>query len=106
MQNWTALLGLEQGVRVRHTSKSWIVHVSVIRGKNAAEIYGLAMNLSNRIAVALAKKYGVVLAEGVFVGGVSGLLRIRTILGHGLVIFFCSCLNGVSVLLDSNVSPV
>ena len=69
MQNWTALLGLEQGVKVRHTSKSWIVHVPVIRGKNPAEVYGLAMNLSNRIAVALAKKYGVVLAEGVFVGG-------------------------------------
>ena len=69
MQNWTALLGLEQGVKVRHTTKSWIVHVPVIRGKNPAEVYGLAMNLSNRIAVALAKKYGVVLAEGTFVGG-------------------------------------
>lgn len=69
MTNWTALLGLEQGVKVRHTSKSWIVHVPVIRGKNPAEVYGLAMNLSNRIAVALAKKYGVVLAEGHFVGG-------------------------------------
>ena len=69
MQNWTALLGLEQGVKVRHTSRSWIVHVPVIRGKNPAEVYGLAMNLSNRIAVALAKKYGVVLAEGAFVGG-------------------------------------
>ena len=65
MQNWTALLGLEQGVKVRHTSKSWIIHVPVIRGKNPAEVYGLAMNLSNRIAVALAKKYGVILAEGV-----------------------------------------
>ena len=69
MQNWTALLGLEQGVKVRHTTKSWIVHVPVIRGKNPAEVYGLAMNLSNRIAVALAKKYGVVLAEGSFCGG-------------------------------------
>jgi hypothetical protein len=27
MQNWTALLGLEQGVKVRHTTTSWIVHV-------------------------------------------------------------------------------
>jgi hypothetical protein len=27
MVNWTALLGLEQGVKVRHTSRSWIVHV-------------------------------------------------------------------------------
>ena len=69
MVNWTALLGLELGVKVRHTSKSWLVHVPVIRGKTAAEVYGLAMNLSNRIAVALAKKYGVVLCEGKFVGG-------------------------------------
>ena len=69
MQNWTALLGLEQGVKVRHTSRSWIVHVPVIRGKNPAEVYGLALNLSNRIAVALAKKYGVVLAEGQVVVG-------------------------------------
>jgi DNA-binding transcriptional ArsR family regulator len=69
MMNWTALLGLEQGVKVRHTSRSWIVHVPVIRGKNPAEVYGLAMNLSNRIAVALGKKYGVVLKEGEFVGG-------------------------------------
>jgi len=69
MNNWTALLGLEQGVKVRHTSKSWIVHVPVIRGRNPAEVYGLAMNLANRVAVALAKKYGVVLAEGKFVGG-------------------------------------
>jgi hypothetical protein len=43
--------------------------VPVIRGKNPAEVYGLAMNLSNRVAVSLAKKYGVVLAEGQFVGG-------------------------------------
>lgn len=69
MVNWTALLGLEGGVKVRHTSKSWIVHVPVIRGRSPAEVYGLAMNLSNRVAVALAKKYGVVLAEGKFVGG-------------------------------------
>ncbi len=30
MMNWTALLGLEQGVRVRHTSRSWIVHVETL----------------------------------------------------------------------------
>ena len=41
----------------------------VIRGKNPAEVYGLAMNLSNRIAVAFAKKYGVVFAEGSFCDG-------------------------------------
>jgi hypothetical protein len=69
MVNWTALLGLESGVKVRHTSKTWLVHVPVIRGKTPAEVYGLAMNLANRIAVGLAQKYGVVLAEGRFVGG-------------------------------------
>ena len=69
MNNWTALLGLEQGVKVRHTSKSWIVHIPVIRGKHPAEVYGLAINLANRIAVALAKKYGVILREGQIVAG-------------------------------------
>jgi DNA-binding transcriptional ArsR family regulator len=69
MVNWTALLGLELGVKVRHTSKSWIVHVPVIRGRNPGEVYGLAMNLANRVAVALGKKYGVALCEGKFVGG-------------------------------------
>ncbi len=69
MVNWTALLGLELGVKVRHTTKSWVVHVPVIRGKNPAEIYGLAINLANRVAVALSKKYGVVLCEPRIVGG-------------------------------------
>ena len=69
MQNWTALLGLEQGVKVRHTSKSWIVYVEVVRAKNAAEVYGLALNLANRVAVALGKRYGCLLAEGNFVAG-------------------------------------
>jgi DNA-binding MarR family transcriptional regulator len=32
MTNWTALLGTELGVRVRKTTRSWIVHVEVIRG--------------------------------------------------------------------------
>lgn len=69
MVNWTALLGLELGVSVRHTSKSWIVHIPVIRGKTPAEVYGLAMNLANRVAVSLAQKYGVVLLEGKFSAG-------------------------------------
>ena len=30
MVNWTALLGLEQGVKVSHTSSSWIVHVETL----------------------------------------------------------------------------
>ncbi len=69
MVNWTALLGLESGVKVRHTSKSWIIHVPVIRGKNPAEVYGLAMNLATQVAIGLAKKYGVVLGQGEFIGG-------------------------------------
>jgi len=69
MVNWTALLGLELGVKVRHTSRSWIVHIPVIRGKTPAEVYGLEMNLANRVAFALCKKYGVVLAEGKPIGG-------------------------------------
>jgi hypothetical protein len=56
-------------VKVRHTSKSWVVHVPVIRGRSPMEVYGLEMNLANRVAVALCKKYGVVLAEGKPVGG-------------------------------------
>ena len=62
-------MGLELGVKVRHTTKSWLVHIPVIRGKTPAEVYGLAMNLANRVAVSLGKKYGVVLCEGKFVGG-------------------------------------
>ncbi len=69
MVNWTALLGLELGVKVRHTSKSWIVHIPVIRGKTPPEVYGLAMNLANRVALSLASKYGVVLLEGKFTAG-------------------------------------
>ena len=69
MVNWTALLGLEQGVYVRHTTRSWIVHVEVVRGKDPGEVYGLALNLANRVADALRVKYGCVLAEGKFVAG-------------------------------------
>ncbi len=69
MVNWTALLGLELGVKVRHTSKSWIVHVPVLRGKSQIEIASLAMNLANRVAIALSKKYGVVLSEGKSIAG-------------------------------------
>ena len=33
MTNWTALLGLEHGVKVRHTTRSWIVHVETLYGR-------------------------------------------------------------------------
>jgi hypothetical protein len=69
MVNWTALLGLELGVKVRKTTRSWIVHVEVIRGKDPGEVYGLAMNLANRVANSLRVKYGCVLADGKFVAG-------------------------------------
>jgi hypothetical protein len=69
MTNWTALLGTELGVRVRRTSRSWIVHVEVIRGRNPVEVTNLAMNLADRVKVALCSKYGCVLGEGRVVAG-------------------------------------
>jgi hypothetical protein len=69
MVNWTALLGTELGVRVRRTTRSWIVHVEVIRGRNPIEVTNLAMNLANRVRDALVSKYGCVLGEGRVVAG-------------------------------------
>jgi DNA-binding MarR family transcriptional regulator len=69
MVNWTALLGTELGVKVRRTTKSWIVHVEVIRGRNPVEVTNLALNLAGRVRNALCSKYGCVLGEGKIVGG-------------------------------------
>jgi len=69
MVNWTALLGTELGVKVRKTSRSWIVHVEVIRGRNPIEVTNLAMNLANRVRDGLVSKYGCVLGEGRVVAG-------------------------------------
>jgi hypothetical protein len=69
MTNWTALLGTELGVKVRRTSRSWIVHVEVIRGRNPIEVTNLAMNLANRVRDALVSKYGCVIGEGRVVAG-------------------------------------
>jgi hypothetical protein len=69
MTNWTALLGLEQGIKVRHTSRSWIVHVEVIRGRNAVEVTNLAINLANRVAAALCVKHKCILGEAKVVAG-------------------------------------
>ena len=44
MQNWTALLGLEQGVKVRHTTTSWIVHVETLYGRSPGELVTTAKN--------------------------------------------------------------
>ncbi|MCJ7763048.1 hypothetical protein MUP38_06305, partial [Candidatus Bathyarchaeota archaeon] len=69
MTNWTALLGTELGVKVRRTTRSWIVHVEVIRGRNPVEVTNLALNLADRVADALRSKYGCVLGEGKIVAG-------------------------------------
>ena len=69
MVNWTALLGTELGVKVRKTSRSWIVHVEVIRGRNPVEVTNLAVNLANRVRMALMSKYGCVLGEAKIVAG-------------------------------------
>jgi len=69
MTNWTALLGTELGVKVRKTTRSWIVHVEAIRGRNPIEVTNLAMNLANRVRDALVSKYGCVLGEGRVVAG-------------------------------------
>jgi hypothetical protein len=64
MVNWTALLGLELGVKVRHTSRSWIVHVETLYGKHPGELFVLAKNLADRVAKSLMLKYGCRLADG------------------------------------------
>jgi DNA-binding MarR family transcriptional regulator len=65
MQNWTALLGIEKGVKVRKTTTSWIVHVETLFGRSPVELGNLAKGLADRVAVSLSAKYGVVLGEGV-----------------------------------------
>lgn len=64
MVNWTALLGLELGVTVRHTSCSWIVHVETLYGRHPGELFVLAKNLADRVAKSLMLKYGCKLSEG------------------------------------------
>ena len=64
MQNWTALLGLEQGVKVRHTTTSWIVHVETLYGRSPGELVTSAKNLADGVAKGLSNKYGCVLGEG------------------------------------------
>ena len=64
MVNWTALLGLVHGVRVRKTTRHWIVHVETLYGRHPGELFTLANNLANRISRALMSKYGCLLGEG------------------------------------------
>ena len=63
MQNWTALLGLEQGVKVRKTTSSWIVHVETLYGRSPGELVTLAKNLADRVSQGLMSKYGCVLGQ-------------------------------------------
>ncbi len=69
MTNWTALLGTELGVKVRKTTRSWIVHVEVVRGRNPIEVTNLALNLADRVRDALCSKYGCVLGQPKIVAG-------------------------------------
>lgn len=64
MQNWTALLGLEQGVKVRKTTGSWIVHVETLYGRSPGELVTRAKNLADRVSMGLMSKYGCVLGQG------------------------------------------
>jgi len=64
MVNWTALLGLVHGVRVRKTTRHWIVHVEALYGRYPGELFALAKNLGDRVARGLVSKYGVLLGEG------------------------------------------
>jgi hypothetical protein len=64
VQNWTALLGLEQGAKVRHTTTSWIVHVETLYGRCPGELVTSAKNLADRVAKGLMSKCGCVLGDG------------------------------------------
>jgi len=69
MQNWTALLGLEHGVKVRRTTRSWIVHVETLYGRHPGELFALAKGLADRVAASLCLRYGCRLGEGRFCRG-------------------------------------
>ena len=62
--NWSALLGLELGVKVRKTTRHWIVHVETLYGRSPGELVNLGKNLADRVSAALMSKYGVVLGQG------------------------------------------
>lgn len=64
MVNWTGLLGLEQGVSVKKTTRHWIVQCQTTYGKHPGELFSLVMNLANRVAQSMMSKYGVVLGGG------------------------------------------
>jgi len=61
MVNWTALLGLVHGIKVRKTTRHWIVYVETLYGRYSGELFALAKNLGDRVARGLMSKYGVLL---------------------------------------------
>jgi predicted transcriptional regulator len=63
MVNWTALLGLEQGVKVRKTTSSRIVHVETLYGRSPGELITSAKNLADKVAKGLMNKYSCTLGE-------------------------------------------
>jgi hypothetical protein len=87
MVNWTALLDLELGVKVRHTSRSWIVHVETLYGKHPGELFVLAKNLADRVAKSLMLKYGCRLADGEICRGYE--LKVDDPVAKLLVRYFC-----------------
>jgi predicted transcriptional regulator len=64
MINWTALLGLMHGVKVRKTTRHWIIHIETLHGRHPGELFTLAKNLGDSVARGLMSKYGVLLGEG------------------------------------------
>jgi hypothetical protein len=92
MQNWTALLGMEQGVKVRHTSKSWIVHVETLYGKSPGELINTARSYADRVARGLMVKYSCVLGDGELVRGYE--LALDDPVAQLLSRYFCVSLPG------------
>jgi DNA-binding MarR family transcriptional regulator len=64
MTNWTALLGLEAGVRVQHTPSSIIISVDALYGENPVTLVDAARSIADRTAKTLMLKYKCLLAEG------------------------------------------
>ncbi len=56
-------------MKVRKTSRSWIVHVGVVRGASQVEVANLALNVASRVRDALVSKYACILGSGEIVAG-------------------------------------
>ena len=62
--NWTALIGLENGVRVEKTSRNFLVYCDVLRGRDPHDLLMLAKDQADRVAASLCLKYGFRLGDG------------------------------------------